>query len=35
MRAGRSAIYDVEMKVDERVIALARANFRILEGPVL
>ena len=35
MRAGRSAIYDVEIKVGERVIALVRANFRILEGAVL
>lgn len=35
MRSARSAIYDVEVRVGERLIALVRASFRILEGAIL
>ena len=34
-RGGRSGIYDVRILVDDRLIALARTSFVILEGAVL
>jgi acyl-CoA thioesterase len=34
-RGARSAIYDVRIDADNRVIALLRAHFRILDGAVL